>query len=82
MNIHAIANNVSKLLHDSGHDAKWLAERLNVTPTTAYRWCEGARVPSIYAVYRMSKLFSVTMEDLVEGIDEETEKLHRTGEKV
>ena len=71
MNRLAIASNINERLRRFGMTQKRLSEELDVTEVTVSRWCSGQRIPSVYAILRMSHIFRCTMEDLCYGILEE-----------
>ena len=70
MNIRATGDNIYRLMRSRNRTETWLARQLNVEPETVMNWLNGKRQPTVYAVYRISKLFNVSMETIVEGIDE------------
>lgn len=47
-----------------------IAQKMHVTPKTIRKWMSGEREPKAYALYRLSKLFGCTMEDLCAGLEE------------
>ena len=71
MNRYAISDNILKLLKDKHMTQHALAARIGVHDPTLSKWMTGQRQPSSYALYRISKVLGVTMEDLMEGIDNE-----------
>ena len=76
MNVHAVGDNISALLESRNLSAAWLTEQLNVNTDTVERWLSGKRQPPVYAVYRISKLFEVSMESLVNGISDNQDAEH------
>ena len=71
MNKYAIGNNISALLKQKKMTQHELAARIQSHDDTVSRWMTGQRQPSAYALLRISKVLGVTMEELMEGIDNE-----------
>jgi len=71
MNRYAIGNNISALLKQKKMTQHELAARIQSHDDTVSRWMTGQRQPSSYALFRISKVLGVTMEDLMEGIGNE-----------
>lgn len=71
MNKFAVAVNIVHKLQENSITPKNMAKRLNVTNETFFRWINGERMPTAYALYRMAKIFNCTMEELMEGIENE-----------
>ncbi len=44
---------------------KWLAEQLNVNPTTVSKWCTNTSQPSLYTLKRISELLNASVTELV-----------------
>lgn len=73
MDIMASGKNIWKLAKARGFTEADLAEQLHVYRGTLEMWRGGKRQPSAYAVLRASRLFGVTMESLMKGVDDQTE---------
>lgn len=71
MNRYAIGNNISALLKQKKMTQHELAARIQSHDDTVSRWMTGQRQPSAYALLRISRELGVTMEELMEGIDNE-----------
>ena len=71
MNIHAIGDNIYKLLKDKHMTQRALAAQIRVQEPTLSKWMTGQRQPSAYALLRISRVLGVTMEKLMEGIEDE-----------
>lgn len=57
---------------------KEVAEKLNVNLFTVSRWETGRRVPDIYTLYLLSRLYDVSLDDLLEKKDiDETSKIRK-----
>ena len=48
-----------------------LAKLLGITQSTLSRWVNGQREPKALNLYRTSKILGVTMDELMEGTDDE-----------
>lgn len=71
MNKYAISDNIARLLkreHMTQHD---LAARIGVHDPTLSKWMTGQRQPSAYALLRISRVLGVTVEKLMEGIEDD-----------
>ena len=71
MNRYAIGNNIYRLLKQRRMTQHELAARIQSHDDTVSRWMTGQRQPSAYALLRISRELGVTMESLMEGIEEE-----------
>ena len=71
MNRYAIGNNIYRLLKQRHMTQHELAARIQSHDDTVSRWMTGQRQPSAYALLRISRELGVTMESLMEGIEEE-----------
>lgn len=67
----ALGKNICYQLKKNNLTQKYLAWKLGVTESTLSRWCHGKQIPSLSVVYAMSKIFGCTMDELMEGTDEE-----------
>jgi transcriptional regulator with XRE-family HTH domain len=70
MNRYAIGNNIYRLLKQRRMTQHELAARIHSHDDTVSRWMTGQRQPSSYALFRISKVLGVTMEELMEGVDD------------
>lgn len=70
MNKTAIGRNIYVQLLKHDMTQRDLATRINVTEVTMSHWINGLRQPTAYGLYRIAKVFGVSMEDLMEGIEE------------
>jgi len=70
MNRYAISDNILKLLKDKHLTQHELAARIGVHDPTLSKWMTGQRQPSAYALLRISRVLGVTMEMLMEGIED------------
>lgn len=69
MNRYAIGNNIYRLLKQRRMTQHELAARIQSHDDTVSRWMTGQRQPSAYALLRISRVLGVTMESLMEGVD-------------
>lgn len=71
MNRYAIGENIYRLLKQRRMTQHELAARIQSHDDTVSRWMTGQRQPSAYALLRISRVLDVTMEQLMEGVDDE-----------
>lgn len=69
MNKYAIGENIYRLLRKKRMTQHELAARIQSHDDTVSRWMTGQRQPSAYALLRISRELGVTMEQLMEGVD-------------
>ena len=69
MNRYAIGENIYKRLKQRHMTQHELAARIGVHDPTMSKWMTGQRQPSAYALLRISRVLNVTMENLMEGVD-------------
>ena len=72
-------NRIKVVLVDKRKTNKWLAEQLNVAPTTVSKWCTNAAQPSLETLMQIAKLLEVQVDDLLrfEELPEIAEVSHR-----
>ena len=70
MNRYAISDNILKLLKDKHLTQHELAARIGVHDPTLSKWMTGQRQPSAYALLRISRVLGVTVEKLMEGVED------------
>ena len=70
MNRYAIGENIYRILKERHMTQKELAARIGVHDPTLSKWMTGQRQPSAYALLRISRVLGVTMEMLMEGIED------------
>ena len=70
MNRYAIGENIYRILKERHMTQKELAARIHVQEPTLSKWMTGQRQPSAYALLRISRVLGVTMEMLMEGIED------------
>lgn len=69
MNKYAIGNNIHAVLKVRKMTQAQLAEAIGVNASNVSTWTSGKRMPSSYAVYKISKVLRVSMESIMDGID-------------
>ena len=58
-------NRIKVVLVDKRKTNKWLAEQLNVTPSTVSKWCTNDSQPSLETLMQISRLLEVKVDDLL-----------------
>ena len=61
-----IVNRVKELRTAAGMTQKALADQLGVTVPTVSKWELGQRTPELERVFRMTLIFGVAVEDIVQ----------------
>ena len=70
MNIHAIGDNIKLYCRMKNITLLSLADSIGVGWVTMSKWVNGHRQITAYGLYRVSKVLGVTMEKLMEGIED------------
>jgi transcriptional regulator with XRE-family HTH domain len=71
MNIHAIGDNIRLYCRMKNTTLHALADDIGVSWVTMSKWINGRRQITAYGLYRVSKVLGVSMERLMEGIEDE-----------
>ena len=71
MNTRAIGDNIRLYCKIQNITLHALADSIGVGWVTMSKWVNGHRQITAYALYRVSKVLGVTMEKLMEGIEDE-----------
>lgn len=58
-------NRIKVVLVDKGKTNKWLAEQLDVAPSTVSKWCTNDAQPSLETLMQIAKLLEVKPDDLL-----------------
>lgn len=58
-------NRIKVVLCEKGITGKWLAEQLQVNPTTVSKWCTNTSQPDLYKLKRISELINVPVRELI-----------------
>lgn len=58
-------NRIKIVLFEKKRTAKWLAEQLNVTPSTVSKWCTNTSQPGIECLLRIADLLEVDIKELL-----------------
>lgn len=61
-----LARNIIHLRETAGYLQKDLSDALGVSTSAICRWQQGNRIPDIYTLYRLSRFFGITIEDLID----------------
>ena len=61
-----IGNKINQLRKLSGMTQEQLAEKLNVSRQTISKWESGGSFPDIESVVKVSKIFQVSLDDLLQ----------------
>lgn len=72
-----LGNNIYMYMTRSRLTQRELASMVGKTETTMSRYINGSREPSAITLFRMSKIFGCTMEDLMYGVMDGQELGHR-----
>lgn len=58
-------NRIKVVLCEKGITGKWLAEQLQVNPTTVSKWCTNTSQPDLYKLKMISELLNVSIRELI-----------------
>ncbi len=58
-------NRIKTVLCDRKKTSKWLAEQLQVSPTTVSKWCTNTSQPDLYTLRSIAKVLSVDVRVLL-----------------
>ena len=58
-------NQLKIVLVKKKRTSKWLAEQLEVNPTTVSKWCTNKTQPNLQTLKRISELLEVKLEELI-----------------
>ena len=58
-------NQLKIVLVKKKRTSKWLAEQLEVNPTTVSKWCTYKTQPNLQTLKRISELLEVKLEELI-----------------
>lgn len=58
-------NRIKVVLCEKGITGKWLADRLQVNPTTVSKWCTNTSQPDLHKMKMISELIDVPMRELI-----------------
>lgn len=70
MNKYAVGNNIYNILKERKLSQKWLAIQIGVHETAVSKWTCGQTQMKAVTLYRISKVLGVTMESLMEGVED------------
>jgi len=60
-----IFNRIKAVLAETGRTNLWLAEELNVNPTTVSKWCTNDVQPTMDSLFRIATTLDVDVRDLL-----------------
>ncbi|MBD5358904.1 MAG: helix-turn-helix transcriptional regulator [Bacteroides sp.] len=58
-------NRLKVVLAEKQRTNKWLANELDINPSTVSKWCTNSSQPDITLLLRISKLLDVELEELI-----------------
>lgn len=58
-------NRIKTVLCEHRRTSKWLAEQLQVNPTTVSKWCTNTSQPDLYTLRSIAKLLNVDVRTLL-----------------
>lgn len=58
-------NRIKTILCDKKKTSKWLAEQLQVSPTTVSKWCTNTSQPDLYTLRSIANLLEVDVRVLL-----------------
>lgn len=58
-------NRLKTVLCEKKRTSKWLAEQLDVNPTTVSKWCTNTTQPDLYTLKRIAELIDAKMSELI-----------------
>ena len=62
-------NRIKTVLCEKKRTGKWLAEQLNVNPTTVSKWSTNTTQPDLYTLKRIATLLNVNIKELLNNTD-------------
>ncbi len=63
-------NRIKVVLCEKNVKAKWLAEQLNVNPTTVSKWCTNTSQPDLYTLRSIAYLLGVDVRRLLNSTED------------
>lgn len=58
-------NRIKVVLAEKGKTNQWVAEQLEVNPTTVSKWCTNTCQPDLYTLTKLAELLNVSRRDLL-----------------
>lgn len=58
-------NRIKMVLCEKKRTNKWLAEKLNVNPTTVSKWCTNTAQPDLYTLRKIALLLEIDVRRLL-----------------
>ncbi len=63
-------NRIKVVLVEKKRTGKWLAEQLDINPTTVSRWCSNKSQPELATLANVARLLNVEMKELLNNIND------------
>lgn len=77
-----IGSRINQLRKLAGMTQEQMAEKLNVSRQTISKWEAGATLPDLESVVRISRIFRVSLDELLTGEEEEMGDTERRNERI
>lgn len=58
-------NRLKTVLCEKKRTSKWLAEQLQVNPTTVSKWCTNTSQPDLYTLRQIASLLEIDVRQLI-----------------
>ena len=81
MNIEATCNRLSCFIMISGYTDKQLAQALNTSVQSVNKWRHAHNLPDIDNMYSLSRIFGVTLDDLIVPLDDSWQKIYKRNQQ-
>lgn len=60
-------NRIKDVLREQGRTNKWLSAQIDRNEVTVSRWCQNTQQPDLETLYRIARVLSVDVCDLLTG---------------
>lgn len=60
-------NRIKEVLREQGRTNKWLSAQIDRNEVTVSRWCQNTQQPDLETLYRIARVLSVPVCDLLTG---------------
>lgn len=60
-------NRIKDVLREQGRTNKWLSAQIDRNEVTVSRWCQNTQQPDLETLYRIARVLSVPVCDLLTG---------------
>ncbi len=58
-------NRIKAVLAEQNRTSKWLAEQMNVNPSTVSKWCTNTSQPDLNSLLKIADLLEVDIKELI-----------------